>query len=397
MRGVKSAAIVLVGLALSACTLSIGWSSRLSDDPAPTSVPLAETASPFEVLDPPERPIGLPAGFAISVFARDLQEPRMMSLSPQGDLYVAERGAGRVVRLPDAEGDGVADSLDVVAADLDSPSSLAFDQDGSLYVAETTRVWRLSQPDGEGVFAQREVLIDGLPSGHHSTRTVLFSPDFSALFVSIGSSCNLCTEEDERRATIMRFNPDGSGGAVYASGLRNAVGITFRPGTDELWATNNGTDLMGDDLPPDTGYRIREGEDYGWPRCHAGRIVDPRFGEGQACEGVPLPQAEITAHSAPLGLAFYTGEQFPAVYQGDLFVALHGSWNRSVPTGYKVVRIPIEGGEAGSVQDFATGWLGENGQSWGRPVDLVTGGDGSLLVSDDSGGKIYRISYLGDQ
>jgi glucose/arabinose dehydrogenase len=240
------------------------------------------------------------------------------------------------------------------------------------------------------------VVIDGLPSGHHRTRTILFSPDYSALFVSIGSSCNLCAEEDERRATIMRFNPDGSGGQVYARGLRNAVGIAFRPGSEELWATNNGADLMGDDLPPETVYAVREGEDYGWPRCHAGRIVDPEFGEAGACSGAPDPAIEITAHSAPLGLAFYTGEQFPADYRGDLFVALHGSWNRTVPTGYKVVRIPMDGGKRGKVEDFATGWLPENGQHWGRPVDVVTGAEGSLFVSDDSGGRIYRIFYVGE-
>ena len=396
MVNVKGLVILLGGLVCSACTLSIGWPGRLSEAPAPTSVPLAETASPVAAPNPPENPVGLPPGFAISVFAQDLKEPRMMAVGPEGDLYVAERGGGQVVRLPDRDGDGIADSVEVVAAEIDAPTSLAFDRDGSLYVAETTRVWRLSQPDGEGVFQQREVLIDGLPSGHHSTRTILFSPDFSVLYVSIGSSCNLCIEEDERRAAIMRFNLDGSGGRVYASGLRNAVGITFRPGTDELWATINGTDLMGDDLPPDTIYRIQEGADYGWPRCHAGRIVDPQFGEGEACDGVPLAPVEISAHSAPLGLAFYEGEQFPAEYRGDLFVALHGSWNRSVPTGYKVLRIPFEGSEPGSVLDFATGWLAENGQHWGRPVDLVTGADGSLLVSDDSGGKIYRIFYQGD-
>jgi glucose/arabinose dehydrogenase len=396
MVSVKLWVVLFGGLFLSACTLSIGWPSRHSDEPAPTSVPLAETASPASVPVPPEKPVRLPPGFAITEFARDLQEPRMMAISPDGDLYVAERGAGQVIRLPDRDGDGKADAVEVVASDLDAPSSLAFGPDGSLYVAESTRVWHLSQPDEDGVFAQLEVLIDGLPGGHHSTRTVLFSPDYAALYVSIGSSCNLCIEEDERRATIMRFDLDGSGGRVYARGLRNAVGITFRPGTDELWATNNGTDLMGDDLPPDTVYRIQEGADYGWPRCHAGRIADSQFGEGQVCEGISHPQAEITAHSAPLGLAFYDGDQFPAEYRGDLFVALHGSWNRSVPTGYMVVRIPIEGGEAGSVQEFATGWLEENGQSWGRPVDLVAGMDGSLLVSDDSGGKIYRIFYLGD-
>jgi glucose/arabinose dehydrogenase len=318
-----------------------------------------------------------------------------MVVGPDGQLYVAERGAGRIVRLPDTDQDGQADEAQVVAEGLEQPSSLAFFQDGSLYVAETTRILRFSSPDSQDVFQESEVIVDGLPEGSHSTRTVLFSPDFVWMFVSVGSSCNVCVEEDERRAAILRFSPDGSGGQVYARGLRNAVGITFRPGTGELWATNNGRDLMGDDLPPETVYQVQEGQDYGWPRCHAGRIPDPEFGQGAgACQNVPAPAVEMQAHSAPLGLEFYDGEQFPEEYRGDLFVAFHGSWNRSVPTGYKVVRIPMDGGQPGPVEDFAVGWL-KDGSAWGRPVDVVTGADGSLYVSDDEGGTIYIISYLG--
>lgn len=316
-----------------------------------------------------------------------------MSVGPDGQLYVAERGAGRVVCLPDRDGDGVADGVEVVADGLSRPSSIAFYQDGSLYVGEPTRIVRLSDPDAQGVFQRREVIIDGLPSGGHNTRTVLFSPDWSTLFVSIGSSCNVCVEDDERRATIMRYNPDGSGGEVYARGLRNAVGIVFRPGTGELWATNNGRDWLGENLPPDTVHLVERGDDFGWPYCHAGRIVDPDLGQAGACEGTKGAQVELQAHSAPLGLTFYTGEQFPQAYQGDLFVAYHGSWNRDVPTGYKVVWIPFEEGAPGSVYDFAVGWLLEGGDRWGRPVDVATGADGSLFVSDDSGGRIYRIFY----
>jgi len=194
------------------------------------------------------------------------------------------------VRLPDRDGDGVADGVEVVASGLRAPSSIAFYTDGSLYVGETTRILRLSLPDEAGVFQVQETIIDGLPSGGHSTRTVLFSPDGAYLFVSVGSSCNVCTESDERRATIMRYNPDGTGGEVYARGLRNAVGITFRPGTDELWATNNGRDQMGDDLPPETVYQVHQGDDAGWPRCHAGRIEDPSFGRpGRAMGSRFLP------------------------------------------------------------------------------------------------------------
>jgi glucose/arabinose dehydrogenase len=387
---------VVASLAFLACNFSIGWPSQIDASPAPTAVPIATPAQQIvDNLNPPAKPVVLPPGFAISVFAQNLDSPRMMAIGPDRHLYVAERGAGRVIRLPDLNGDGSADQVEVAAGELEEPSSLAFNQDGSLYVAETTRILRFSELDGQGVFQKREVVVEGLPSGHHSTRTVLFSPDGSALFVSIGSSCNVCNEEDERRAAIMRFNPDGSQGQVYASGLRNAVGITFRPGTDELWATNNGRDFMGDELPPETIYQVREGEDYGWPGCHAGRISDPEFGGPNACEGVPSPAVEIQAHTAPLGLEFYSGTQFPPEFQGNIFVALHGSWNRSVPVGYQVVRIPMQGGTPGTVQDFATGWLEEDGSSWGRPVDVKTGADGSLFVSDDGGGVIYRIFYAG--
>jgi len=318
-----------------------------------------------------------------------------MALGPDGQLYLAERGNGRVVRLPDRDGDGVADAVEVVAAGLQFPSSIAFDRGGALYVGETARVLRLSAPDAQGVFQVQEVVVAGLPTGGHSTRTVLPSPDGQWLYVSIGSSCNVCLEDDERRATIMRYTVDGAAGTVYARGLRNAVGLAFRPGTEELWATNNGRDLLGDDLPPETVNRVTAGADFGWPRCHAGRIVDPEFGSAGACEGVTAPAVEMQAHSAPLGLTFYAGTQFPSEYQGDLFVAFHGSWNRSVPTGYKVVRIPFEAGRPGPVEDFATGWLRADGSAWGRPVDVLTAPDGSLWVSDDGEGRIYRIFFAG--
>ena len=367
--------------------------TRATATPAPSLTPVL---SPTRVVPPPE-PISLPLGFGIAVFAQGLQGPRMMALGPDGELYGAERGAGRIVRLPDRDEDGVADRIEVVAEGLRAPSSIDFHVDGSLYVGETTRILRLSDPDGDGVFQEQEAVVDGLPSGGHNTRTVLGSLDGSGLFVSIGSSCNVCVESDERRATIMRYRQDGSAPKIFARGLRNAVGIAFRPATGELWASNNGRDWLGDDLPPETVYLVQEGHDAGWPRCHAGRIVDPDFGEPGACEGVAAPEVEMQAHSAPLGLTFYTGLQFPEAYRGDLFVALHGSWNRSTPTGYGIAHIPMENGEPGPVQDFAVGWLREDGSHWGRPVDVLTGSDGSLFVSDDGGGTVYRIFYTGAQ
>jgi len=388
--------ILLLAGFLGGCTLRIGSQSKVSDAPAPTAIVLLETSEVGTPpgMRPPPNAIDLPPGFAISVYAQDLASPRMMAIGPQGDLYVAERGADRIIRLPDQDGDGLADEVRVVADSLDAPSSLAFYRDGSLYVGETTWVLRLSEPDNAGIFTKREEVVVGLLGGGHSTRTVLFSPNWETLFVSVGSSCNVCVENDPRRAAIVRYNPDGSEEAIYAKGLRNAVGITFRPGTDELWATNNGRDMLGDDQPPETINLARKGDDFGWPRCHAGRISDPEFGGPDACNSVTPPAVEMQAHSAPLGLTFYTGDQFPETYRGNLFVAFHGSWNRSVPTGYKVVRIPFKNGNLGPVQDFAVGWL-VNGASWGRPVDVITASDGSLFVSDDGSGKIYRIIYVG--
>jgi glucose/arabinose dehydrogenase len=319
----------------------------------------------------------------------------MMAIGPDGVLHVAERGIGNIIRLPDRDNDGVADGSEVIAMDLRSPSSIAFNKDGLLYVGETSRILELMDPDGDGFYQEISVVIEGLPSGGHSTRTVLFSPDGDYLYVSVGSSCNVCIETDTRRATIVRYRPDGSEETIFATGLRNAVGITFRPGTDELWATNNGRDWLGDDQPPETIYLVEQGDDAGWPRCHSGRIEDPDFGQPGSCAGVIDPMVEMQAHSAPLGLTFYTGSQFPEEYQGDLFVAFHGSWNRSTPTGYKVVRVPMKVGQPSLLQDFATGWLRADGSQWGRPVDVITGSDGALYISDDGDGIIYRVFHTG--
>jgi len=392
-----SSIFTMLVIFLASCTLRIGSRTRIGDQPAPTTIPLERTAEPLSLpgMVPSPNPIALPPGFGITLYADRLRSPRMLSIGPDGELYVAERGAGRVIRLPDREADGQADGVEIVAEGLDSPSSLAFYRDGSLYVAETTRIVQFSAQDAQGHFINPQVIVGDLPGGGHSTRTVLFSPDWDSMFVSVGSSCNICDENDPRRAAIVRYKPDGSGMEIFSFGLRNAVGITFRPDTDELWATNNGRDMLGDDLPPETVNLVRQGDDFSWPRCHAGRIIDPEFGQAGACQGVTAPEVEMQAHSAPLGLTFYTGEQFPREYRGDLFVAFHGSWNRSVPTGYKVVRIPMQGGRPGPANDFAWGWLGENGNSWGRPVDVITGKDGSLFVSDDAGGRVWRIFYAG--
>lgn len=338
----------------------------------------------------------LPPGFRANVFARGLDGPRFMALGPDGVIYVADRGNDRIVTLPDADGDGLADTTGVFAGDLNSPHSIVF-HEGDWYVGVPTGVVRLSDTDGDGVADRRETIIDDYPTGGHSTRTVEFLPD-GRMVVSVGSSCNACEEEDVRRAAIVAYDGPGAGGErVFASGLRNAVGLAVHPQSGQLWASNNGRDLMGPNRPPETIYAVNEGVDYGWPTCHSGDIVDPDLGSPGACEGVEEPVVEMQAHSAPLGIAFYTGQSFPPEYRGDLFIAFHGSWNRAVPTGYKVVRLDFADGEpAGEVVDFATGWLNQADDSAaGRPVDVLVGADGALYVSDDKGGFIYRITYEG--
>ena len=376
-----------------------------SPTPPATSTPLvvspSPAVSPTAMVLPKPTPadsapittdVQLPPGFRATIFASGLNVPRFMTYGSDGALYVAEMGANRVVALADANHDGVAEPPITVADNLIAPSSVAFALDGSLYVGETTRVTRLELNLASHRAIKRSVVIDGLPSGHHSTRTVLFGPK-GELYVSIGSSCDLCIEQDERRATIMVYSADGRNGRVFARGLRNAVGLAIHPLTGELWATDNGSDLLGDNIPPDTVYIVRDGMDAGWPRCQSGRIVAPEFGGPGACDGIAKPVIELQAHSASLGLAFYTGAQFPPEYRNGLFIAFHGSIYRSAPTGYKVVFVPLDGSQpVGPVQDFATGWL-KGGQASSRPVGLAVAPDGGLMISDDKGGYIYRITY----
>lgn len=335
-----------------------------------------------------------PPGFKVNVFASGFNQPRFMAFGPDGVLYVADRANNRIVALPDANGDGVADTVVEFATDVPTPHSLAYWK-GAWYVGVPTGVIELKDTNGDGRADERKVLIDTYPDSGHSTRTVLFLPD-GRMLVSVGSSCNVCLETDRRRASVLVYQgPDPKTEAVFASGLRNAVGLAINPVTGEVWATNNGRDLMGDDLPPETVNVLQPGDNFGWPHCHAGDIVDPDYGSPNACQGVTPPILKMQAHSAPLGLAFYTGTMFPAEYRGDLFMAFHGSWNRSVPTGYKVVRVHMKDGiPAGPVEDFATGFADlASDKVLGRPVGLAVGPDGALYVSDDKGGFIYRISY----
>jgi len=341
--------------------------------------------------------VEVPPGFHVQVFAEGLTGPRFMAVGPDGVLYAANRGADQIVALPDVDQNGVADEMIIIAENIQRPHSLVYHED-AWYVGIPTGVVRLSDENGDGTFEQETVVAYDFPLTGHNTRTAIFLSD-GRMAVSIGSSCNVCDEDDPRRAAVVIYDDaNGGGERVFASGLRNAVGLAIHPESGELWATNNGRDLMGDDLPPETVYIVKDGADYGWPRCHSGDVLDPDFGFEGACEGVEAPVVAMQAHSAPLGLTFYTGEMFPEEYRGDLFVAFHGSWNRSIPTGYKIVRLPLDGSApTGPLEDFATGWLEESlpYTVTGRPVGVTVGVDGALYVSDDKGGFIYRISYSG--
>ncbi|OLC97765.1 MAG: hypothetical protein AUJ00_00940 [Gemmatimonadetes bacterium 13_1_40CM_3_70_6] len=328
-------------------------------------------------------------GFHISVFAQGLRGVRYLALGPGNVVYASRISAGTILRLPDANHDGVADTVITVAEGLHQPFGLAFRGD-TMYVGETDALDRFNPG------ATTPLKLATLPSGQgHSTRTVVVGPD-NKLYVAVGSSCNICDESDPRRAAVVQYNPDGTGEHLFARGLRNSVGLAFNPTTHELWANNNDRDNLGDDLPPEHLNILKDGKFYGWPQCYLPGKPNPEYPDAN-CATVEPPAITIQAHSAPLGLAFYTGAMFPADYKGDAFMTLHGSWNRSIPTGAKVVRVHIQNGKATAVEDFITGWLPpgatSTGTRWGRPVGLLVLPDGSLLISDDDAGKIWRVTY----
>jgi glucose/arabinose dehydrogenase len=331
----------------------------------------------------------VPKGFKIEEYAMGLRSPRFMALGPDKVLFVTVIGDGTVVALPDINNDGKADRSIKFIEGLKRPHGIAF-HNGYIYVGETNQISRFKYRGVDKGPGKKEVIVADLPTKGHFTRTLTFGPD-GKMYVSIGSSCNVCVEENSRRAVVMRFNPDGSAAEIYASGLRNSVGLSWHPVTDELWATDNGRDWLGDNLPPDEVNIIKVGKDYGWPYCYGDRVADPEFNNPEKCKSTIPPAIELQAHSAPLGLTFYDGEMFPPEYKGDLFVAFHGSWNSSIPRGYKVVRIKMKDGIPQGIEDFASGWMTAT-KRFGRPVDVLVGTQGELFVSDDLGGVIYKIT-----
>ncbi len=350
--------------------------------------------TPFDL-----KQLKLPEGFRIAVFADHIESARMLTFTPGGVLLVSESGEGRVVALPDPKHTGKAVRTVDVLSGLNEPHGIAFYQ-GKLYVAENDKVRRYDW-DEASLRATSPVKVADLPTGGgHSTRSIVFKG--GKMYISAGSSCNACVEKDPRRATVMEFNPDGSGQKIFAKGLRNAVGLAVNPKTDTVWVTVNGRDWLGDDLPPETIYDLgKDGGDAGWPYCYGDRVPDSNFTKSgdNRCAGVLEPKVQMQAHSAPLGLAFYEGSMFPAEFRNNIYVAFHGSWNRSIPTGYKVVRVKLDdrGQPVGGAQDFITGWLApgetKKGRWMGRPVGIAFGADGAMYLSDDSGGVVYRITF----
>ncbi len=344
----------------------------------------AETPLPVEH-------IRLPPCFEIAVFADDL--PGARSLSVAGNrVYVGTRGEGRVYALEDTDGDGRAERRNVLARGLDSPNGVAARGDW-LYVAEISRILRfpLDPADPLRAAGEPEVLRDDYPAeDHHGWKFIRFGPD-GRLFVPIGAPCNVCDEPGH--AVITSIAADGSDRRVEARGVRNTVGFDWHPETGVLWFTDNGRDWMGDDRPPDELNRA-PGRDmhFGFPHCHGADLPDPEYGEPGVCERYVPPARELGPHVAALSMRFYTGTRFPERYHGRVFIAEHGSWNRSEKIGYRVSLVDVRDGEATDYTPFATGWL-EGDHAWGRPVDVAVNDDGSLLVSDDKAGAVYRIRY----
>jgi glucose/arabinose dehydrogenase len=335
----------------------------------------------------------LPPGFKIGLYADNLPNARSMSLSPGGVLFVGTRREGKVYAVVDRNGDKKADGVYVIDENLELPNGVAF-RDGALFVAEVSRILRYDGIETRLASPPQPVVVnDKFPTDeHHGWKYIAFGPD-DRLYVPVGAPCNICEKDDQRYASIMRMKPDGSKLEVFAQGVRNTVGFDWHPVTKDLWFTNNGRDWMGDDQPPDTlHYAPKAGMHFGFPYCHGGDIPDPEFGAKRSCKEFSPPALKLGPHVAALGMKFYTGRMFPPQYRNNIFIAEHGSWNRTTPIGYRVTRVILNGNQPIRYEVFAEGWL-QGEAAWGRPVDILILPDGDLLVSDDRAGVIYRIWY----
>jgi glucose/arabinose dehydrogenase len=356
---------------------------------AATALAAAQEPRPRYPLDT----IRLPPGFRIRLFAGGAVNPREMALGAKGTVFVGTLRAGAVYAVIDRDHDGVADDGLVLLSGLVAPNGVAF-RDGSLYVADAWRILRYDDIENRLEHPPKPVVVyDGYPhDAWHGWKFIRFGPD-GLLYVPVGSPCNVC-ERDPPYSSITRLRADGTGLEVFARGIRNSVGFDWDPKTRELWFTDNGADSMGDDVPSDElNHAPKAGMHFGFPYCHASGIPDPRFGPGHECAKYTPPAVELGAHVASLGMRFYTGTMFPEPYRNQIFIAEHGSWNRTKPIGYRVVVARPAAPEGQRLEGFAEGWLGPDGKAWGRPVDVLVEPDGSLLVSDDTGNGIYRIDY----
>jgi glucose/arabinose dehydrogenase len=366
---------------------------------------------PHDVAQPRGAMPLVPDGFKVEKFAGKLRNPRMIRVAPNGDLFVAESEANRIHVLRDENADGKPELSEVFADGLDKPFGIAFYPPGDspkyIYIANTGSVVRYPYQNGDTkARGSAEMIVDNIPSGAgalggggHWTRDIVFSPDGSSMFVSVGSHSNVSDDEREaRRARIFEYTPAGKNERVFAYGIRNPVGLAIQPSTGELWASVNERDELGDHLVPDYVTHIQKGGFYGWPWYYIGGHPDPRLKSKhpELKDQVIIPDVLIESHSASLGMTFYTGSQFPEPYRNGAFAAEHGSWNSSRRTGYKVIYVPMQNGKAtGEYVDFMTGFVLPGGKVWGRPVAVAVARDGALFVSDDGGNVIWRVSYAG--
>tara|TARA_B100001750_G_scaffold133463_1_gene106116 strand:- start:8583 stop:9749 length:1167 start_codon:yes stop_codon:yes gene_type:complete len=347
----------------------------------------------------------LPEGFEIKIYADDVENARSMAISPSGTIFVGNRNEDNVFALKDTDGDNVIDKKYLITNKLKNmPNGVAF-HDGDLYVAEVNKIWKfenieenLSYADKFDEYLEEPILIsDDFPSDrHHGWKYISFGPD-GKLYVPVGAPCNICESRNEIYASITRMNSDGSNREIYVKGVRNTVGFTWHPETKQLWFTDNGRDMLGDNIPPCELNKVTEKDQhFGYPYCHGNDIGDPEFGGKYSCSDFVMPVQNLGPHVAPLGLKFYTGKMFPDEYKGDIFIAEHGSWNRSKKIGYRISRVKIENNKSVGYETFIYGWLDDDEQeAWGRPVDILILEDGSMLISDDKANAIYRVTYTG--
>lgn len=349
--------------------------------------------------------ISLPDGFKIDVYASGVENARSMTISPSGTVFVGNRKADNVFALIDSDKDGKVDKKYLITDKLTNmPNGVVF-HNGNLYVAEVNKIWlfedvekNLQKIDAVGYYPEEPILIsDKFPSDkHHGWKYISIGPD-NKLYVPVGAPCNICESKDEIYSTITRMDLDGKNQEIYARGVRNTVGFTWHPETGEMWFTDNGRDMLGDNYPPCELNRVQvPNKHYGYPYCHGGDISDPEFGSKYPCDNFVKPVQNLGPHVAPLGLKFYDGNMFPEKYKGDIFIAEHGSWNRTKKIGYRISRVKIENNKSLGYEPFIYGWLDKDkNDAWGRPVDIVFLEDGSMLISDDYANVIYRVTYEG--